>query len=139
MTQAAQAVKIITHETGRDRVMKVSAVLFTFLALTGLSLEVSGLDPGSYGTGEDPSTKEGYKTAYARAKAAREMAFAKKAENAGAVAPQEEIMQQDYQVLNQLFIFSFTQCQSCCRSDTQSQWSQDLNPASSSRIWRWVT
>ena len=119
--------------------MKVSAVLFTFLALTGLSLEVSGLDPGSYGAGEDPSTKEGYKTAYARAKAAREMAFAKKSEKAEAVAPQEEIMQQDYQVLNPLFIFSFTQCQSCCRSDTQSQWSQDLNPASSLRTWRWVT
>ena len=93
--------------------MKVSAVLFTFLALTGQHV-VSGLDPGSYGTGEDPSiTKEGYKTAYARAKAAREMAFAKKAENAGAVAPQEEIMQQDYQVFYQLFIFSFTPCQSC--------------------------
>ena len=120
------------------RNMKVSAVLFTFLALTE-HLVVSGLDPGSYGTGEDPSTKEGYKTAYARAKAAREMAFAKKAENAGAVAPQEEIMQQDYQVFYQLFIFSFMQCQSCCRSDTRSQWSQDLNPASSSRISRWVT
>ena len=77
--------------------MKGSTVVFSFLALTEYSL-VSGLDPGSYGTGQDPSTKEGYKTAYARAKAAREMAFAKKAEQDGAVAPQEEIMQQDYQV-----------------------------------------
>ena len=75
--------------------MTVSAVLFIFLAFS----LVSGLDPGSYGTGEDPGiTKEGYKTAYARAKAAREMAFAKKAEKEGAVAPQEMILQQDYQV-----------------------------------------
>ena len=79
--------------------MNVSAVFLKFLAVTGLSL-VSGLDPGSYGTGEDPSTKEGYKTAYARAKAAREMAFAKKAEKEGAVAPAEEVMQQDYQVIS---------------------------------------
>ena len=86
--------------------MTVSAGLFTFLALTGHSL-VSGLDPASYGTGEDPSiTKEGYKTAYARAKAAREMAFAKKAEKEGAVAPQELILQQDYQVTSTFHFFS---------------------------------
>ena len=92
--------------------MKGSTVVFSFLALTEYSL-VSGLDPGSYGTGQDPSTKEGYKTAYARAKAAREMAFAKKAEQDGAVAPQEEIMQQDYQVkispFKNLYYFSYLQ------------------------------
>ena len=102
MTQAAQVVTITRGQT----IMTVSAGLFTFLALTGHSL-VSGLDPGSYGTGEDPSiTKEGYKTAYARAKAAREMAFAKKAEKEGAVAPQELILQQDYQVPSTFHISS---------------------------------